>query len=218
MSIYRKLKEIQGAVKAPKSQYNSFGKYSYRSAEDILEALKPLLQEKECVLMLNDEIIEMGNRFYVQATAILFDVEEGKSIFTRALAREEEVKKGMDGSQVTGAASSYARKYALNGLFCLDDQKDSDTTNQGKPNDSKGKPDEKNNGNGKTGKRKAQEALFATIRDAKFSEQSVKAWMESEYGVTSTNDMDVGQLKKFRSFILEKRKEVEEISKGGEEI
>ena len=140
----------------------------------------------------------------------MLDVEEGKSIFTRALAREEESKKGMDGSQVTGAASSYARKYALNGLFCLDDQKDSDTTNQGKD-------DKPNNGNGKTEKRKAQEALFATIRDAKFSQQSVKAWMESEYGVTSTNDMDVGQLKKFRSFILEKRKEVEEISKGGEE-
>lgn len=117
---------IQKSLKAPKSNRNSFGNYNYRSCEDILEAVKPLLAKNECYLTLTDEVISVGNRIYIRATATLTN-SEGKSIVTSALAREEETKKGMDASQITGAASSYARKYALNGLFCIDDTKDADT-------------------------------------------------------------------------------------------
>lgn len=125
MSIHEKLQAIQSELKAPKGQTNAFGKYKYRSCEDILEALKPLLKEQGCTLTLSDDIWLVGSRFYVKATATL---QEGKdSLFVTAYAREEEEKKGMDGAQVTGAASSYARKYALNGLFLIDDTKDADT-------------------------------------------------------------------------------------------
>jgi hypothetical protein len=120
-----KLINIQNSLKAPKGQFNAFGKYNYRSCEDILEAVKPLLYENKCLLLLTDEVIEKGNRVYIKSTASLFDGEKEYSV--SAFAREEENKKGMDGSQVTGAASSYARKYALNGLFCIDDNKDTDS-------------------------------------------------------------------------------------------
>lgn len=134
-----KLIAIQSNLKAPKNQYNSFGKYSYRSAEDVLESLKPLLKETGCSLVISDEIIMIGDRVYVKATATLSDGKN--SISTSALAREETEKKGMDGAQITGAASSYARKYALNGLFCIDDTKDPDSTNQhGKDEQSIAKP------------------------------------------------------------------------------
>jgi hypothetical protein len=123
----KELIRIQNELKAPKGQYNSFGKYSYRSCEDILEAVKPLLSSYDCILTLSDEITLVGERYYVKATAILMNGASEKVEVT-AYAREEEDKKGMDGSQITGAASSYARKYALNGLFCIDDTKDSDTT------------------------------------------------------------------------------------------
>lgn len=125
----KRLIEIQQKLKAPKNQYNNFGKYKYRSCEDILEAVKPLLKENELSLIINDEIIAIEHRFYVKATANLFDKECKLIASTSAFAREEETKKGQDGSQVTGASSSYARKYALNGLFAIDDTKDSDATN-----------------------------------------------------------------------------------------
>lgn len=124
--MIKELLEVQSALKAPKGQYNSFGKYKYRSAEDILEAVKPLLQEKQCTLILSDEVLPIGNRIYVKATAT-FSTSQGAQVVTTAYAREEEVKKGMDGSQITGTASSYARKYAMNGLFLIDDAKDADT-------------------------------------------------------------------------------------------
>lgn len=123
--IFVTLQSIQQSLVAPKGQYNSFGKYSYRSAEDILEALKPILKEHDAVLILQDGIVQIGDRYYVEATATLYAV--GETIGTTAYAREDDSKKGMDGSQVTGAASSYARKYALNGLFMIDDNKDPDT-------------------------------------------------------------------------------------------
>ena len=129
--IYEKIFNIQQNLCAPKSQFNNFGKYSYRSCEDILEALKPLLNENKLIVTLSDEIKEIGGRIYVQATAQAIDAETGEIVETKASAREEESKKGMDSSQVTGASSSYARKYALNGLFAIDDNKDSDTTNKG---------------------------------------------------------------------------------------
>lgn len=132
MNIYEKLGVIQSKLKAPKGQYNSFGKYKYRSCEDILEAVKPLLAETKTVLCITDQMEVVGDRVYVRAETHLKDAEDSSSeIVTVAYAREEESKKGMDSSQVTGAASSYARKYALNGLFCIDDNKDSDSTNTG---------------------------------------------------------------------------------------
>ena len=124
-----KLMNIQQELKAPKGQYNSFGKYAYRSCEDILEAVKPLLRKEKVVLTISDELQYIGNRYYIKATVTLIDTESEATISNSAYAREEETKKGMDGSQITGASSSYARKYALNGLFGIDDNKDSDTTN-----------------------------------------------------------------------------------------
>lgn len=125
----KRLIAIQNELKAPKNQRNNFGNYNYRSCEDILEAVKPLLKKQGLALIVKDDVRCIEGRFYVEATATLFD-EEGKQIAsTSALAREEENKKGMDASQLTGATSSYARKYALNGLFAIDDNKDADATN-----------------------------------------------------------------------------------------
>lgn len=129
-NIYHKLCLIQQELKAPKGQYNGFGKYHYRSAEDILEALKPLLGKHGCTVRLTDTIEHIGDRYYACASAEITDAETGDSLGARAYAREDETKKGMDGSQITGAASSYARKYALNGLFAIDDTKDADALNQ----------------------------------------------------------------------------------------
>ena len=129
MNVYEKLIAIQSELKAPKSQYNSFGKYAYRNCEDILEALKPLLKEHKSTIYIADEIVTVLDRFYIKATVTFIDAETGEKIINTAYAREEECKKGMDGSQVTGASSSYARKYALNGMFAIDDTKDSDFTN-----------------------------------------------------------------------------------------
>ena len=124
------LAQIQSELKAPKGQRNTFGKYNYRSCEDILEAVKPLLKERGLVILITDDIVQLGERYYVRATATIYD-SEGSYISNSALAREEAVKKGMDASQITGATSSYARKYALNGLFAIDDTKDADATNKG---------------------------------------------------------------------------------------
>lgn len=129
MNVYEKLANVQAALKAPKGQYNSFGKYKYRSCEDIVESVKPLLKQNGLLLTLTDDIECIGDRFYVKATATIIDTADGNMIFVCAYAREEDSKKGMDGSQVTGASSSYARKYALNGIFAIDDTKDSDSTN-----------------------------------------------------------------------------------------
>lgn len=124
-----KLRKIQSELVAPKNQFNSFGNYKYRSCEDILEALKPLLTKYNCYLIIKDDIVMIGNRYYVKAVATLLDIDTATSFESIAYARESETKKGMDESQITGATSSYARKYALNGLFCIDDSKDADSTN-----------------------------------------------------------------------------------------
>ena len=126
-NIYKKLLEVQNKLKAPKGQRNTFGNYNFRSCEDILEAVKPLLKEQGLILILQDNVEVQNQRYYIKATAKLIDVESGNSLETTASARESEIKKGMDDSQITGTASSYARKYALNGLFCIDDTKDADT-------------------------------------------------------------------------------------------
>lgn len=138
--IITKLATIQKELKTPKNQFNKFGNYKYRSCEDILESLKSLLEKTKTSLKISDELVLLGDRFYIKATATLYDLESEEKIENAAYAREEETKKGMDGSQITGTASSYARKYALNGLFLIDDTKDADTneyhkqTNKAKEN------------------------------------------------------------------------------------
>lgn len=127
MSIYSKLANIQKYLKCNKAQFNSYGKYHYRSCEDILEAVKPLCIANNCVLTLSDDIVAIGDRFYVKAIATIIDMETNEQLNNVAFAREENEKKGMDASQITGTASSYARKYCLHGLFCIDDTKDADT-------------------------------------------------------------------------------------------
>jgi hypothetical protein len=130
MDCYKTLTMIQSELKAPKGQYNSFGKYSYRSCEDILEAVKPLLAKYNARMTINDEVVLIGDRFYIKATAYLASNDDDKTISVSAYAREAQDKKGMDEAQITGAASSYARKYALAGLFLLDDNKDPDALNK----------------------------------------------------------------------------------------
>ena len=137
MKIYEQLSNVQHELKCNKSLYNSFGKYSYRSTELIMEAVKPLLFSNDLCLIITDNVELIGDRFYIKATATVYN-KEGEQISTTAYAREEEGKKGMDASQVTGSTSSYARKYALNGLFAIDDTKDADATNtHGVTSDSK---------------------------------------------------------------------------------
>ena len=145
MNIREKLAAIQSELKAPKNLYNSFGKYSYRNAEGICEAFKPYGKKYGLSLVLSDDVVEIGGRVYVMATATLYDTESPDSIGVSAYAREAETKKGMDDSQVTGATSSYARKYALNGLFLLDDTKDPDT-DEYRQQEEKGKAEGKSAG------------------------------------------------------------------------
>ncbi len=144
MNIYEKLMTIQAELKCPKDQFNSFGKYHYRSTESILEGLKPLLEKHKVTLIISDDIKQVGDRYYIKTTVELIDVESEpiQILISTAYAREDETKKGMDLAQVTGSTSSYARKYALNGLFAIDDTKDSDSTNthgKGQENATSGK-------------------------------------------------------------------------------
>ena len=129
MNIYEKLTEVKNELKAPKSKYNSFGKYNYRSCEDILEAVKPILKAKRLAMTVKDDVFNIGDRFYIMATVTVYDCESDEKVTTTAYAREDADKKGMDGSQITGSSSSYARKYALNGMFAIDDTKDADSWN-----------------------------------------------------------------------------------------
>ena len=176
MNVYEKLMTVQTKLRAPKGQYNSFGKYSYRSCEDILEALKPLLAEAGAIVNISDEVKLIGDRFYVEATAMFLDCETGDSVVARASAREDETKKGMDLAQVTGSVSSYARKYALNGLFAIDDNKDSDATN------THGK-DIKPNMTPVSGLSEAQlKRLFAIGNKAGFKKDVVEATVKKMFG------------------------------------
>lgn len=136
-----RLVKIREELKCPKNQYNSFGKYSYRSCEDILEAVKPLLAKYELSLTISDDIIQVGERYYVKATCYIHDKEGKEIMHNSAFAREEENKKGQDGSQVTGTSSSYARKYCMNGLFLIDDTKDADTNEYTEQQEKKTKKD-----------------------------------------------------------------------------
>lgn len=134
MSIYKKLADIQKELFVPKGNTNDFGGYKYRSCEDILKMAKPLCEKNGCVLYMTNELHHIGDENYAKAIVFLVDTESGEQIYSEAFAREEKEKKKMDGSQITGASSSYARKYALAGLFSIDNEKDSDTTNKGENN------------------------------------------------------------------------------------
>ena len=181
MNVYEKLIAIQSELKAPKSQYNSFGKYAYRNCEDILEALKPLLKEHKSTIYISDEIVTVLERFYVKATVTFIDAETGEKITNTAYAREEESKKGMDGSQVTGASSSYARKYALNGMFAIDDTKDSDFTNTTTKGDN-------------TGLSEAQiKRLLAIASKVNISADDVKVVVAKKFGVQDLRKMNKQQ-------------------------
>lgn len=193
--IYEKLNHIQTALKAPKGQYNSFGKYSYRSAEDILEALKPLLAETKTVINLSDEMVQGGGRVYVKATAKIYDCEDTThSVCSVSFAREPDSKKGMDSSQITGSASSYARKYALCGLLALDDNKDADTwdnRNEGTPKARTGKP----NPTVDPEVEKAAKKMMSVAKQHGWTNDDVKALVEN-MGFRTWKEMSVEDINK----------------------
>lgn len=185
MSVYVKLMQVQVELKAPKNQYNSFGKYKYRSCEDIQEAVKPLETKHKVALFLSDEPVIIGERYYVKAVATFIDLETGETVQNTGYAREEENKKGMDGSQVTGTASSYARKYALNGLFLIDDTKDADTdeyrAQQQKAQGGQKKPQE-------------QKPVYVKL------DQGITYVRNSKGGYTAIDQLTIEQLEKLLTF------------------
>lgn len=197
MNIYEKLETIQTKLKAPKNQMNTYAGFNYRSCEDILEAVKPLLQETKTTLTITDKIEIIGTRYYVKATATLIDTEnENQKIDNSAYAREEETKKGMDASQITGACSSYARKYALNGLFAIDDNKDADTMNND-TNSKQSKPEKANN-NVKTKKLITDHIidLFNKWVETNNIDKSIIDTILNKYGYKSINEVDMENYKK----------------------
>lgn len=203
--IFAALMAVQAELKAPKNQHNSFGKYDYRSAEDIIEAVKPLLKENGLFLNMSDDIVLIGDRYYVKATVKVVDVVTGESVQTSALAREAAQKKGMDESQVTGTASSYARKYALNGLFAIDDNRDADTDEyaaQTRQSDAGARPS-RNAGNYKGEpqgggsdeiRRKALHGLGEAMKRAGLSKEEVSAICGVHFKKTSSSELSNGQL------------------------
>lgn len=203
--IFAALMAVQAELKAPKNQHNSFGKYDYRSAEDIIEAVKPLLKENGLFLNMSDEVVLVGDRYYIKATVKVVDVVTGESVQTSALAREAAQKKGMDESQVTGTASSYARKYALNGLFAIDDNRDADTDEyaaQTRQNGAGARP-QRNAGNYKGApqsggsdeiRRKALHGLSEAMKKAGLSKEEVSAICGVHFKKTSSADLSTGQL------------------------
>ena len=183
MSVYTKLLNVQSELKAPKSQYNSFGKYKYRSCEDILEALKPILNKNKATVIISDDILFVEGRHYIKATVKFIDTENGEMVENSALAREDEVKKGMDSSQITGSVSSYARKYALNGMFAIDDTKDSDSTNThgAEP----GKPESTKLSAKQVGR------LLAIGLKAGIKEPDIKKVIKAEFGKDKIEDLSI---------------------------
>ena len=191
--IYASLMAVQAELKAPKGQRNNFGKYNYRSCEDIVEAVKPLLKENGLFLTMSDDIVLIGDRYYIKATVSVTDIVTGESVQTSALAREAAQKKGMDESQVTGTASSYARKYALNGLFAIDDTKDADTDQY-----------KQQTGGAQNGAGRAQDELMAKVKKQLKAEvdrigctwDEVREVSGLKLGKTETKKMSVDEVNK----------------------
>ncbi|MCI6610740.1 ERF family protein [Mitsuokella jalaludinii] len=201
--IFAALMAVQAELKAPKNQHNSFGKYDYRSAEDIIEAVKPLLKDNGLFLNMSDEIVLIGERYYVKATVKVVDVVTGESVQTSALAREAAQKKGMDESQVTGTASSYARKYALNGLFAIDDNRDADTDEYARQTsqNAAGARSQRNAypSKGSTNdelRSKAMHALSKEMQRVGASGEEVSALCGVKFGRTNSRDLSTGELSK----------------------
>lgn len=219
-TIFQKLQNIQSRLKVEKKNYNSFGGYSYRSCEDILEAVKPLLVENNMALVMADEVEAVGERYYIKATATLYDTEGGTHIATTAYAREAKEKKKMDDAQVTGSSSSYARKYALNGLFAIDDAKDSDFLNQeentarqqGRQNTQQGQQGRQNSQQGQQGRQSNQQRsnpsniLESTRKEIS---QMLKAkhiqnkdfinWLKKNFNTDKLDGLQVSQLNAIKS-------------------
>lgn len=183
MNIYEKLIKVQNELKAPKNQRNNFGGYNYRSCEDILEAVKPILKENGLTLFITDDIVNVGDRYYIVAIATLVDIETGEKLTTQANARESETKKGMDDSQITGTASSYARKYCLNGLFLIDDTKDADTNEYKKQLD---------NTHPKINQTIVK-SLTEAIRNKEYTKKAVTDIL-AKYGYTKLEDIELDNL------------------------
>ena len=202
-SITQKLLYIQQNLKAPKGQYNKFGDYHYRSCEDIQEALKPLLAEVKAILLLSDEIQQIGDRFYIKAAAVLQDTESDQKIVNIAYARECESRPKMDAAQITGSCSSYARKYALNGLFCIDDAKDPDTLNNGADpsgsrgsspqNNTGGSSPQNNTGGSRTGSALVQQQHINTIRKEIQRTGAKEAAVCYQYKIRNLQEMTIQQ-------------------------
>ena len=185
MTVYKKLIEVQKELKAPKNQRNTFGNYNYRSCEDILEALKPILAKYEATVFISDKVVVKENNWaYIETTATFVDIETGESVSTTAFARETENKKGMDASQITGSASSYARKYALNGLFLIDDSVDPDSDSHQKI----------------TGGQSQEKRSFSSIScrgsNRKFSKDDVTALRLDVVKFATATGKDVNELEK----------------------
>ncbi|MDP4147041.1 MAG: ERF family protein [Bacillota bacterium] len=194
MNVYEKLMNVQSELKAPKSQYNKFGDFYYRGCEDILEGVKPLLNKYKATLIINDEIVLINDRFYIKATATFIDVEKGEKLESTAFAREALSKPKMDDSQVTGSTSSYARKYALNALFCIDDTKDADSNdNTGKDNKQDNKPNNKPSENKAGITNKEMSELIAIANKAGFNIAKVKTTALKKYNVTDLLNLTKAQ-------------------------
>lgn len=178
LNVWQKLNRVQVELKAPKSQWNIFGKYYYRSCEDILEGLKTLLEKYNVAILLSDSVEQVGERYYLVAEAEFVDCETGDSIKKYGRAREEEAKKGMDSSQITGSASSYARKYALNGLFAIDDTKDSDATNDGSQSNTQAQK----SSNDYTINQNQLKRLYAIASKKGFNSETVKEHVKKRFG------------------------------------
>lgn len=193
--IYSALMAVQRDLKAPKGQQNKFGNYKYRSAEDIIEAVKPLLNENGLILNMTDDVVMVGERIYIKATVSVIDVANGDTVTTTALARESAVKKGMDDSQVTGTASSYARKYALNGLFAIDDTKDADTNEYHQQTQTQTQQTQVNSNRANEERYGALKVLNDAIKKTGVKPAEVAAIVGAKFGKTGgTKDMTVKEI------------------------
>jgi hypothetical protein len=193
-AVYAGLLAVQRDLKCSKNQYNSFGKYKYRSCEDILQAARPLCNENGLVLTVSDEIISMGARYYVKATSKVTDIATGESVENVAYAREDDTKKGMDAAQITGACSSYARKYSLCGLFAIDDNKDMDTEEyQGKKQETKQSQPPVNNGQDEM-RKKALHTLSEKMQKQGILKEEISALAGVYYNKLSTKEMTTNEI------------------------
>ena len=197
-AIYAALMAVQSELKAPKGQKNTFGNYSYRSAEDILEAVKPLLKENGLYLNIADTVELIGDRYYIKATVKVVDIATGESESSTAYAREQADKKGMDVAQVTGATSSYARKYALNALFGIDDTKDADTDEYTRTGQS-GAREEQAKAPPPNDTHAARQELSAEMKRVGATKEEIVAVCKRMFGKTSSADLTPTELKKLTS-------------------